>query len=135
MAAVQLCGWVAWPADDETWRVLEQLAAVCTQEICIAELATRPAGNDLGRSGNPNTLEPEREPNHQQKTFLLPAAGHKGYCVPEHVEAIRRHGPCPVHRRTFAPIKTWFPQEQQDEGETKAKKGARTSKRGKAAAE
>ncbi|KAL4435166.1 hypothetical protein ABPG77_001848 [Micractinium sp. CCAP 211/92] len=62
-------------------------------------------------------------------------AGHKGYCVPEHVEAIRRHGPCPVHRRTFAPIKTWFPQEQQDEGETKAKKGARTSKRGKAAAD
>lgn len=68
-------------------------------------------------------------------------AGHKGYCVPEHVEAIRRHGPCPVHRRTFAPIKTWFPLEQQEEGKgpasmgskAKAKKGARGSKRGKAA--
>lgn len=38
-------------------------------------------------------------------------AGHKGYCVPEHVEAIRRHGPCPQHRRTFAPVKTWYPLE------------------------
>lgn len=37
----------------------------------------------------------------------FPMPGHKGYCVPEHVEAIRQHGPCPQHRRTFAPIKTW----------------------------
>ncbi|GAB4823564.1 hypothetical protein N2152v2_010610 [Parachlorella kessleri] len=34
---------------------------------------------------------------------------HKGYCVPAHVEAIRKHGPCPIHRRTFAPVKNWFP--------------------------
>ncbi|KAL4436728.1 hypothetical protein ABPG75_003867 [Micractinium tetrahymenae] len=73
-------------------------------------------------------------------------AGHKGYCVPEHVEAIRRHGPCPVHRRTFAPIKTWFPLEPAAEqqgggkggsstsGKGDAKKGRRGGKRGKAAA-
>ena len=30
---------------------------------------------------------------------------HKGYGVPQHLEAIKRHGPCPYHRRTFAPIK------------------------------
>ena len=28
-------------------------------------------------------------------------AGHKGYPTPKHFEAIRRLGPCPVHRRTF----------------------------------
>jgi ribonuclease HII len=29
---------------------------------------------------------------------------HMGYGVPEHLEALRRHGPCPHHRRGFAPI-------------------------------
>jgi len=38
-------------------------------------------------------------------------AKHKGYGVPEHCEAIRKHGPCPEHRRTFAPVKHWFPAE------------------------
>jgi ribonuclease HII len=30
---------------------------------------------------------------------------HKGYPTAAHVAAIRRHGACPIHRRTFAPIK------------------------------
>ena len=32
-------------------------------------------------------------------------ATHKGYGTPEHLDAIRRLGPCPIHRRTFAPLK------------------------------
>jgi ribonuclease HII len=32
-------------------------------------------------------------------------AVHKGYGVPRHLAALREHGPCPIHRRTFAPIK------------------------------
>lgn len=35
---------------------------------------------------------------------LYPAYGflrHKGYGTPEHVEALRRYGPCPEHRETF----------------------------------
>jgi len=31
-------------------------------------------------------------------------ARHKGYGVREHIEALRKHGPCPAHRRTFAPV-------------------------------
>jgi ribonuclease HII len=31
-------------------------------------------------------------------------AQHKGYATPEHLAALTRHGPCPVHRRTFAPV-------------------------------
>ncbi len=27
--------------------------------------------------------------------------GHKGYPTKEHYEAIREHGPCPIHRKTF----------------------------------
>jgi len=29
---------------------------------------------------------------------------HKGYATPEHREALERHGPCALHRRTFAGI-------------------------------
>ena len=29
---------------------------------------------------------------------------HKGYGTPEHLEALRRHGPCPAHRKSFAPV-------------------------------
>ena len=32
-------------------------------------------------------------------------AQHKGYGTKAHMDAIARHGPCEVHRRTFAPIK------------------------------
>ena len=38
---------------------------------------------------------------------------HKGYAVPEHYDAIRKHGPCPAHRRTFAPVRHWFPREEE----------------------
>jgi ribonuclease HII len=30
---------------------------------------------------------------------------HKGYPVKEHVEALRRLGACPVHRRSFTPVR------------------------------
>jgi len=29
---------------------------------------------------------------------------HKGYGTPEHLDALARLGPCPIHRRTFAPV-------------------------------
>ncbi len=28
-------------------------------------------------------------------------AQHKGYPTPQHIAALRRHGPCPIHRRSF----------------------------------
>jgi ribonuclease HII len=31
-------------------------------------------------------------------------AGHKGYGSPEHLAALREHGPCPLHRRSFGPV-------------------------------
>lgn len=31
-------------------------------------------------------------------------AKHKGYPTKVHVEALRQHGPCPVHRLSFAPV-------------------------------
>jgi len=32
-------------------------------------------------------------------------ATHKGYPTPEHLAALRQHGPCAEHRRSFAPVR------------------------------
>lgn len=37
-------------------------------------------------------------------------ARHKGYPTREHLAAIERHGPCPLHRRSFAPLRTAGPE-------------------------
>jgi len=31
-------------------------------------------------------------------------AGHKGYGTREHLECLRKKGPCPLHRRSFSPV-------------------------------
>jgi len=39
--------------------------------------------------------------------LLYPVYGfaqNKGYGTPQHLEALERHGPCPAHRRSFAPV-------------------------------
>jgi len=35
-------------------------------------------------------------------------ARHKGYATPEHLEALRCWGPCPLHRRTFKGVREWL---------------------------
>jgi ribonuclease HII len=37
-------------------------------------------------------------------------AGHKGYGTAAHLKAIRQHGPCPAHRRSFAPVREMLAQ-------------------------
>jgi ribonuclease HII len=32
-------------------------------------------------------------------------ARHKGYGTPDHLQALRQHGPSPLHRRSFAPVR------------------------------
>jgi ribonuclease HII len=32
-------------------------------------------------------------------------ASHKGYATPEHLEALRQHGACELHRRSYAPVR------------------------------
>jgi ribonuclease HII len=36
-------------------------------------------------------------------------ASHKGYATPEHRRALREHGPTPLHRRSFAPVRAVDP--------------------------
>jgi ribonuclease HII len=39
-------------------------------------------------------------------------ASNKGYSAPKHLAALREHGPCELHRRTFAPV--WEAQQSQE---------------------
>lgn len=39
--------------------------------------------------------------NHPQYGF----DAHKGYATPEHLQALKQHGACAVHRRSFAPVR------------------------------
>ena len=32
-------------------------------------------------------------------------ARHKGYSTAEHLDALAQHGPCLIHRRSFAPVR------------------------------
>jgi ribonuclease HII len=43
---------------------------------------------------------------------LYPGYGfrrHKGYPTPEHLRALSSDGPCPIHRRSFAPVRACLP--------------------------
>ena len=35
-------------------------------------------------------------------------AAHKGYCTPDHQRLLDLHGPCPLDRRSFAPVRLTF---------------------------
>jgi ribonuclease HII len=37
-------------------------------------------------------------------------AVHKGYGTPHHLAALAKHGPCPIHRRSFAPLRPVEPE-------------------------
>ncbi len=44
----------------------------------------------------------------QEYARLYPQYGfcrHKGYSTPQHMQALQTYGPCPIHRKSFAPVK------------------------------
>lgn len=49
----------------------------------------------------------ERDRTMRRLAEQFPAYGfadHKGYGTPQHLKALRIHGPCPIHRRSFQPV-------------------------------
>jgi ribonuclease HII len=44
--------------------------------------------------------------------------GHKGYGAPVHMEALIKYGPCPIHRRSFEPVRAALSPRSQSGGET-----------------
>jgi ribonuclease HII len=35
-------------------------------------------------------------------------AHNRGYCTKDHKLALAEHGPCPIHRRSFAPVRDFL---------------------------
>ena len=52
-------------------------------------------------------------------------ARHKGYGTPQHLEAIRRYGPCSIHRRSFT-----MPKQEEAGGHDRVQQGEREERRG-----
>ena len=58
--------------------------------------------------------------------FMLDAANqypqykfevHKGYCTKLHTDLIRKYGPCPLHRKTFEPVRSILNPPELEQGE------------------
>jgi ribonuclease HII len=43
-------------------------------------------------------------------------ASHKGYPTPDHLMRLTAHGACPEHRRSYAPVRALFSEQQEDRG-------------------
>ena len=53
----------------------------------------------------------ERDRLMEEYGALYPEYGfekNKGYGAKVHLEALKQIGPCPIHRRTFNPLRTWL---------------------------
>jgi ribonuclease HII len=51
------------------------------------------------------TARDARMLEYDQQYPLYGFAQHKGYPVRQHLQALDEHGPCPIHRRSFAPVR------------------------------
>jgi ribonuclease HII len=78
----------------------------CTAQAVIGGDATEPA-----ISAASILAKVSRDRHMKALDLVHPGYGfakHKGYGVPEHLDALGRLGPCDAHRRSFAPVKRWF---------------------------
>ena len=88
--------------DGDRCPALTELAFSCTIEAvvrgdgCIASVSAASIIAKVTRDAFMRGLD-DRYPGYG-------LAQHKGYGTPEHLAALRRLGPSPVHRRTFAPV-------------------------------
>ncbi len=124
------CWHVAWAGVEEIDRLNILQATLLAMRRAVEGLARTPGhvlvdGNRLPRLACPATaivggdaLEPAisaasilakvaRDDEMRRLDREFPGYGfarHKGYGTKQHLEALRRLGPCPVHRRSFAPV-------------------------------
>jgi ribonuclease HII len=74
----------------------------------------------------------ERDARMQEHDRTYPGYGfgrHKGYPVREHVAALQQHGACPIHRRSFGPVREALGLPPLDRPEPAPRRTERTPKR------
>ena len=75
-------------ASDLVKALSEQTSRLVKQEMELAKVETKDEMAKVGKA--------------------FPGYGfesHVGYSTPEHFAALRQHGPCPHHRRSFSPVR------------------------------
>ena len=75
--------------------------------ICSAEAIVKGDAKEPAISAASILAKTHRDAQLLELDRLYPQYGfakHKGYGTKAHMEALRRHGPCPLHRRSFAPV-------------------------------
>jgi ribonuclease HII len=81
---------------------LEGLGVALTARAIIGGDATEPAisaASILAKTARDQYMD-QMDTIYPQYAF----ANHKGYATREHRRLLAEHGPCPLHRRTFAPV-------------------------------
>ena len=54
-------------------------------------------------------VERDRLMDEYDQAYPAYGFGHnRGYCTPDHLRALAQHGPCPIHRRSFSPVRAWL---------------------------
>jgi len=87
---------------------LHALPFVCTAEAVIGGDALVPAisAASILAKVTRDALMVEYDRLHPQYGFAV----HKGYGTPKHLQALQQHGPCALHRRSFAPVRCLLPE-------------------------
>jgi ribonuclease HII len=54
-------------------------------------------------------VERDRLMDEYDRTYPMYGFAHnRGYVTPDHLRALEQHGPCPIHRRSFAPVRRYL---------------------------
>ncbi|MBV8801830.1 MAG: ribonuclease HII [Gammaproteobacteria bacterium] len=78
----------------------------CKTKAIIAGDQTEPA---ISAASILAKVTRDREMQHLDQQFpLYGFAKHKGYSTRDHLLALKQHGPCDIHRRSFAPVTQFY---------------------------
>jgi len=84
---------------------LEGLGVTGNARAIVGGDATEPAisaASILAKTARDRFMD-EMDAHYPQYAFT----NHKGYATPEHRRLLAEHGPCPLHRMSFAPVEFW----------------------------
>ena len=96
--------------DDATYRALNRWSWSTAKHVleCPAEAIVKGDGRSLSIAAASIVAKVTRDRMMRELEEEYPGFGfaqHKGYGTAQHREALAELGPCPVHRRSFAPIR------------------------------
>lgn len=83
-------------------RISADLVSLCDAEAVVkadGKIACVAAASILAKTARDAIM---RDLSHHYPGYGFDS--HFGYSTPEHLEALRRLGPCPIHRQSFAPV-------------------------------